>query len=186
MFSVKTQHIIASALVIAAAAITGAATTPALAPYATILNSLAAFLLFAGHGVALVSPSILAPPPPTAGLPRTAPPPLPPPAPPTAAKTGLRLAFLAMAVLGVQACTPAQTATDVNIAQTVLTDTNKACIALEAASAVEPVTVPYVMAACGLATGAESLVADFLQVLAGQKAAMAARSAGAKRIRIVQ
>jgi hypothetical protein len=76
-------------------------------------------------------------------------------------------------------CTQAQLKTASSVDATAITDTQKICVVTEAAAAVDPVTVPYVMGACSIAAGLESAVADILNLFEAQKAAMAERRAKA-------
>jgi hypothetical protein len=93
----------------------------------------------------------------------------------------IRRSFLIAAACFAVACTQSQLKTASNVDEQALTDTQAACAAAAVVEAVEPVTVPFITAACPALVGLEGAVATWLNNLEAAKPAVAARLAARRK-----
>lgn len=86
-----------------------------------------------------------------------------------------------VSVATTEACTKAQETQVLTVAETALSDGQKACVVLEVADAAYPPSVPVVSLACGIDASLASAVQAYLPVAAQAATALAARRMAAFR-----
>jgi hypothetical protein len=102
-------------------------------------------------------------------------------------RNGIALASLLVLLGGfvsattTEACTKAQETQVLTVAESVLTDGQKACVVLEVADAIYPPSVPVVSLACGIDAALASAVQSYLPVATQAANALAARRMAAFR-----